>query len=134
MCMRVKAWAKGSGRSVGVEGMCELMLVSAYVWEVGLRLCTVDCLHTHTHTHNRIAGYPDTHRYTPGPLYRHTLMCRHVVTLVFRLSVSLSVFLCWGPGWAVAVCWSVQGPCSVGFQCPLECKDSLVSWELPFRG
>lgn len=35
-----EVWAKGSGGSVGVEGMCELMLVSAYVWEVGLWLCT----------------------------------------------------------------------------------------------
>ena len=51
MCVRVRPGPMGSGGSVGVEGMCELRLVSAYMWEVGLWLCTSRLpAHTHTHT------------------------------------------------------------------------------------
>lgn len=35
MCVCLRPGPMGSGGSVGIEGMCELRLVSAYVWEVG---------------------------------------------------------------------------------------------------
>lgn len=35
MCVCLRPGPMGSGGSVAAEGMCELRLVSAYVWEVG---------------------------------------------------------------------------------------------------
>lgn len=93
------AWAHRLGWECGCCRHVELMLVSAYAWEVGLWPCTSRLpAHTHTRTHAYTPGYPDTYRHMPAPLYRHTSMCRHVLTLVCRLPVFLSVFLCWGQG------------------------------------
>ena len=35
LCVCLRPGPMGSGGSVAAEGMCELRLVSAYVWEVG---------------------------------------------------------------------------------------------------
>lgn len=93
MCVRVRPGPPGLGGSVGVVGMCELMLVSAYVWEVGLWQCTS---RLPAHTHTCTLGNPDTYRHTPAPSYRHTPRCRCALPPVGRLSVFLNVFLCWG--------------------------------------
>lgn len=57
MCVCVRPGPTGLGGSVGVVGMCELMLVSAYVWEVGLWLCT-SRLPAYTLTYTGIPGDP----------------------------------------------------------------------------
>ena len=51
MCVCVCVWPRlmGSCGCVGVVGMCELMLVSAYVWEVDLWLC-ISTAPEHTYT------------------------------------------------------------------------------------
>jgi hypothetical protein len=88
MCAYIcEAGLTGSCGRVGVIGMCELMLVSAYVWEVGLSLCISRML-SHTFAY---PDYPEIYSHTPAPWCRHTPLCRCVLMLVCRLPAYFSV-------------------------------------------